>query len=108
VIGAALAALTACSSAQNFSDVEGGMRIAGQLDHRFIDLQHATLSLYLTDAGTGYPIDAKEIEVRSDGQTIAAKRDQLGSYSATVPDSDKIDVLVLARDEAARLSLKRQ
>lgn len=106
---AAVAILAGCSSAQSFTDVEGSLRISGQVQRQITDLQHATLSLYLTDASTGYPIDASEIDVRtSDGQTVAAKRAQLGSYSATIPDSDKIDVVVLARDQTARLSLKRQ
>ncbi len=106
---AALAAVTGCSSAQSFSDVEGSVRISGQVQRQLINPQNTTLLLDLTDASTGYPIDAREIEVRTaDGHTVSPKRAQLGSYSATIPDSDRIDVLVLAKDETARLSLKRQ
>jgi hypothetical protein len=85
------------------------VRISGQVQRQVTDLQHATLSLYLTDASTGYPLDASEIDVRtSDGRAVPAKRAQLGSYIATIPDSDRIDVVVLARDQTARLSLKRR
>jgi hypothetical protein len=106
---AILVVLAGCSSAQSFTDVEGSMRISGQLDRPLMDLQHTTLSLYLTGGYRFRKIDAREIEVHTpDGHTISPKRAQLGSYSATIPDSDRIDVLVLARDEAARLSLKRE
>jgi hypothetical protein len=98
-----------CSSAQSFTDVEGSVRISGQVERQFLNPQSTTLVLDLSDASTGYPIDAHEIDVRTaDGHTVSAKHAQLGSYSATVPDSDRIDVLVVAHDETARLSLKRQ
>jgi hypothetical protein len=106
---AALAALAGCSSAQSFTDVEGSVRISGQVQRQLFNLKDTTLSLYLTDAATGYPIDAHDVQVHTaDGRTVAAKRAQLGSYSASIPDSDRIDVLVSAHDEIARLSLKRQ
>lgn len=106
---AALAALAGCSSTQSFTDVEGTVRISGHVQRELFNLKDTTLSLYLTDAATGYPIDAHQVQIHTaDGHTVAAKRAQLGSYSATITDSDRIDVLVSAHDETARLSLKRQ
>lgn len=109
IAGAAAAALAGCSSAQDFTDVGGGVRISGELQRSLLHREVATLSLSLSDAQTGYPIDASQIEVRTDdGRTVAAKRTQLGTYSATISDSDKIDVLVFARNQTQLISLKQR
>lgn len=101
--------LAGCSSAQTFTDVAGKVRISGKVQRPLIDLQHTILSIDLSDPATGTPIDASEIHVRtSHGQTLSAKRADVGSYSATISNSDSIDVLVSARGETAMLSLKRQ
>lgn len=98
-----------CSEEQKFSDVAGNLRISGDLQKNVLSPQTSTLALHLTDASTGYPLDATDVQIKPDNaQAIHAARQQLGSYIVHFTDADRVDVLVITHDRAALIALKRQ
>ncbi len=92
VAAAGFALLAGCSSGTPFSDVVGNLRVTGHVTGGSVDVQ-------LYDASTGYPVDANEVEVKSDGTpTVHASRRQLGIYSANIANPERIDLLITTRD----------
>src|SRR5579872_5905791 len=94
----ALALLAACSSGRTFSDVVGNLRVTGDLTQSAFS-HRAGLDVQLYDASTGYPVDAREIEVRA-GRTrpVRATRKQLGIYKADIPNRQRIDLFITTQD----------
>ncbi|HLI96347.1 MAG TPA: hypothetical protein VKT72_09705 [Candidatus Baltobacteraceae bacterium] len=94
----ALALLAACSSGRSFSDVVGNLRITGDVAESTFS-QRAGLDVQLYDASTGYPVDARDIEVRA-GRTkpVRAIRKQLGVYAANIPNRERIDLFITTQD----------
>lgn len=98
-----------CASGQTFSDVVGPMRISGQLQENILSPQDKTLSLHVTDASTGYPIDATSVQIKTgNSRVVSANRRQLGSYEAHISGADKFEVYVVAKGQAAVIALQRQ
>jgi hypothetical protein len=98
-----------CGSAQNFSEVAGNVRVTGQVARSFFEPQDRTLSLNLANAVTGRPLNATDVEVKAgNAPPIRAVRGQAGSYTANFTDSDRVEVLIMTRDRAAVIALRRQ
>jgi len=106
----ALALLVAgCSSGQNFSEVAGNLLVKGSVAQNLLSPLRRTLSLNLANATTGHPLDALDVEVKAgNARAIQAVRQQKGSYTASYTDADRVEVLIMTRDRAAVIALKRQ
>lgn len=104
-----LVLLAGCSSARSFSDVVGNLRVTGSVSEDSLS-SRAGLDVQIYDASTGYPVDARSVEVRA-GKTdaVRAQRKQLGTYSAEIPNRRNIDLMITTRDDRSLLiALHRQ
>lgn len=101
--------LTACANGQNFSEVAGDLRVQGRVEQSLFEPAHHTLSLDLSNAQTGRPIDALDVELKSgNSHVIHAARQSKGAYSATFSDTARVEVLILTANRAAVIALQRQ
>ena len=106
---AALALTAACSSGRSFSDVVGNLRVTGSVNEDARS-SRAGLHVELSDASTGHPVDARDIEVEAGRtQPVHAQRKQLGTYSAQIPNRRKIDLVITTQDNrSVFIALQRQ
>ncbi len=96
----ALALLAACSSAAHFSDVVGNLRVTGDIQESHFASKAGTLDVRLYDASTGYPVDARTVEVKAgDAPAVRAARPELGTYHADLANRDRIDLFITTQDQ---------
>ena len=101
--------LAACSGAQNFTEVAGDLRVHGSVEQSLFEPAHHTLSLNLSNAQTGRPIDALDVELKQgNSHVVHAARQSKGAYSATFTDTARVEVLILTANRAAVIALQRQ
>lgn len=101
--------LSACASGQSFSEVTGDLRVQGHVEQSLFEPAHHTLSLDLSNAQTGRPVDAVDVELKSGrSHVVHAARQGKGAYSATFNDAPRVEVLILTANRAAVIALQRQ
>jgi hypothetical protein len=107
-VSVALIVLVAgCSSGQSFSQVTGDVRIQANLRVDPLSWKAKTLEVRLSDVSTGAPVNGRVDVVAGGGSEIHATGAGAGSYRASIPDADNIQLLVLAHDRVTSLALQR-
>lgn len=99
--------LTACSTNQGFSQDFTSFRVSGTLSENMFAPQTRTLQLKVTDS-TGRDIDASDVEVQAGrAPVIHAVRSDHGAYSAKIPYTRHIRILIIAAGRTATMELKQ-
>ncbi|HZZ65351.1 MAG TPA: hypothetical protein VFE17_07630 [Candidatus Baltobacteraceae bacterium] len=96
-----------CSSGQSFSQVAGDVRIQANLRLDPLSWKARTLEVRLSDVSTGDPVNGRVDVVAGGGPEIHAAAAGAGSYRASIPDADNIQLLVVARERVTSLALAR-
>jgi hypothetical protein len=98
-----------CSSSQSFSEVAGNVRVRGEIRQNVLEPQRRTLSVNLSNAQTGRPVDAMDVELKAgSSHTIHPMHERKGSYSASFADTDRVELLIVTSNRAAVIALQRQ
>lgn len=101
--------LAACANGQNFSEVAGDLRVQGHVQQSFLHPERRMLYLDLSNALTGRPVEALDVQLKFGGTHVThAVRQSAGTYSATFDDMNRVEVLILTPNRAAVIALQRQ
>lgn len=104
-----MAALAGCAVQQSFSDNLDDLRISGRLSENVFQPQVRTLSLNLSDAKTGLPLDATDVQIKAgDSGVIHATRRQRGSYVADVANAQRVNLVIVQNGRTATLALQQR
>lgn len=102
-------AVAGCASGQQFTSEMGSLRISGNVAENVFAPQTRTLSLHLSDANTGRPLDASDVQVKAGNErVIHAVREKTGSYTADITDAQRVNLIIVQNGRTATLALQKQ